>query len=354
MRAACYSPRSPLPLNAVALPARIATISAPHAPDEPHRDCRAYRRASRAALRRSRASRHAAIGPRCDRGRDRRRRGDDRPARRHAAPLGGEPSRPVRLQRDGSAAAGRTRPTRPTTSCSPRAWSITARISGSRTWDGRSASSSTTTLKVATISSWRCYAGSASCSRDAVLTVNVYYLFTFVAVSLAAWFVLRRLGVSRPRRRGRGDPVQLPAVPLRAGRGAPAAVGLLHGPGRHAAHPAGAVATTHRSRRARDSPEPRWRVAVCSRRAVPWLLACAALGSTGPVLRVLRGAAPGRRRRHRPRGAAEPGGARPPARSPSDSILVVLLLNLSPSFLYWLSHGQNPTTRSPRASRRPR
>ncbi|HMF03549.1 MAG TPA: hypothetical protein VKH17_01950, partial [Acidimicrobiia bacterium] len=33
--------------------------------------------------------------------------------------------------------------------------------------------------------------------RDAVLTVNVYYILTFVAVSLAAWFVLRRLGVSR-------------------------------------------------------------------------------------------------------------------------------------------------------------
>src|SRR5260370_21744108 len=33
--------------------------------------------------------------------------------------------------------------------------------------------------------------------RDAVLTMNVYYLLTFVAVSLAAWFVLRRLGVSR-------------------------------------------------------------------------------------------------------------------------------------------------------------
>src|SRR5918996_5631477 len=33
--------------------------------------------------------------------------------------------------------------------------------------------------------------------RDAVLTVNVYYLFTFVAVSLAAWFVLRGLGITR-------------------------------------------------------------------------------------------------------------------------------------------------------------
>src|SRR5262249_59179184 len=45
--------------------------------------------------------------------------------------------------------------------------------------------------------------------RDAVLTVNVYYLLTFVAVSLAAWFVLRRLGVSRLVAAGVGIPFNL-------------------------------------------------------------------------------------------------------------------------------------------------
>ncbi len=117
--------------------------------------------------------------------------------------------------------------------------------------------------------------------RDAVLTVNVYYLFTFVAVSLAAWFVLRRLGVSRlvaavvailysflPYHFARGEAHLLLSgyfmVPI-------ATLLILQ-----------VLSDDPPFTARRDSPEPRWRVAVWSRRAVPWLLACAALGSTGP------------------------------------------------------------------------
>ncbi|HMC68875.1 MAG TPA: hypothetical protein VKJ07_06970, partial [Mycobacteriales bacterium] len=117
--------------------------------------------------------------------------------------------------------------------------------------------------------------------RDAVLTMNVYYLLTFVAVSLAAWFVLRRLGVSRlvaavvailysflPYHFARGEAHLLLSgyfmVPI-------ATLLILQ-----------VLSDDPPFTSRRDSPEPRWRLALWSRRAVPWFLACAALGSTGP------------------------------------------------------------------------
>src|SRR5205807_32726 len=117
--------------------------------------------------------------------------------------------------------------------------------------------------------------------RDAVLTMNVYYLFTFVAVSLAAWFVLRRLGVSRlvaavvailysflPYHFARGEAHLLLSgyfmVPI-------ATLLILQ-----------VLSDDPPFTARRDSPEPRWRFALWSRRALPWFLACAALGSTGP------------------------------------------------------------------------
>jgi phosphoglycerol transferase len=81
-------------------------------------------------------------------------------------------------------------------------------------------------------------------------------------------------------------------------------------------------------------------VTVWSRRAVPWLLACAALGSTGPYYAffavLLLAAAVGvdlvaRRSWRRAASGVMAAGL----------VLFLLLLNLSPSFLYWLSHGQN-------------
>jgi len=175
--------------------------------------------------------------------------------------------------------------------------------------------------------------------RDAVLTVNVYYLFTFVAVSLAAWFVLRRLGVSRlaaavvailysflPYHFARGEAHLLLSgyfmVPI-------ATLLILQ-----------VLSDDPPFTARRDSPEPRWRVAIWSRRAVPWLLACAALGSTGPyyaffaVLLLASAVVVDLVARRSWRRAASGGMA-------AGLVLVVLLLNLSPSFLYWLSHGQN-------------
>jgi phosphoglycerol transferase len=175
--------------------------------------------------------------------------------------------------------------------------------------------------------------------RDAVLTVNVYYLFTFVAVALAAWFVLRRLGVSRlvaaviailytflPYHFARGEAHLLLSgyfmVPI-------ATLLILQ-----------VLSDDPPFTARRDSPEPRWRLALWSRRALPWFLACAALGSTGPYYAffavLLLGAAVvadliARRSWRRVASGTVAAGI----------VLVVLLLNLSPSFLYWQSHGRN-------------
>jgi phosphoglycerol transferase len=172
--------------------------------------------------------------------------------------------------------------------------------------------------------------------RDAVLTVNVYYLFTFVAVALAAWFVLRRLGVSR-----------LVAVvvailytflPYHFARGE--AHLLLSG---YFMVP---IATLLILQVLSDDPPfttrrgARWRVDFRNRSAVLWLLACAALGSTGPYYAffavLLLGAAVvldfmARRNWRRVASGVIAAGV----------VVVVLLVNLSPSFLFWLRHGQN-------------
>src|SRR2546430_4361319 len=169
--------------------------------------------------------------------------------------------------------------------------------------------------------------------------MNVYYLLTFVAVSLAAWFVPRRLGV--PRLVAAVVAILSSFLPYHSARGeAPL---LLSG---YFMVPIATLLILQvlsddppfTSRR--DSPEPRWRLALWSRRAVPWFLACAALGSTGPyyaffavlLLTVAVGVDLVARRswRRAASGAAAAG-----------VILVVLLLNLSPSFVYWASHGLN-------------
>jgi Ca2+/Na+ antiporter len=175
--------------------------------------------------------------------------------------------------------------------------------------------------------------------RDAVLTVNVYYLLTFVAVSLAAWFVLRRLGVSRlvaavvailysflPYHFARGEAHLLLSgyfmVPITT-------LLILQ-----------VLSDDPPFTARRESTEPRWRVVLWSRRALPWLVACTALGSTGPyyaffaVLLLAAAVAADLVARRSWRRAASGGIA-------AGIVLVVLLLNLSPSFLYWASHGQN-------------
>src|SRR5262249_22540206 len=175
--------------------------------------------------------------------------------------------------------------------------------------------------------------------RDAVLTVHVYYILTFVAVSLAAWFVLRRLGVSRlvagvvailysflPYHFARGEAHLLLSgyfmVPI-------ATLLILQ-----------VLSDDPPFTARRESPEPRRRPAPWRRPAVPWLLACAALGSTGPYyafFAVLLLAAAviadfvARRSWRRVVSGAVAAGL----------VVLVLLLNLSPSLLYWAKHGQN-------------
>lgn len=175
--------------------------------------------------------------------------------------------------------------------------------------------------------------------RDAVLTVNIYYIFTFVAVSLAAWFTLRRLGVSRPV--AAVIAILYSFVPYHFARGE--AHLLLSG---YFMIPVATLLILHvlsddpPFTAPRDSSESRWRLSLWSRRALPWFLACAALGSTGPYYAffavLLLGAAVAldlvarRNLRRAASGAVAIG-----------TILVVLVLNLSPSLLYWQSHGRN-------------
>jgi hypothetical protein len=175
--------------------------------------------------------------------------------------------------------------------------------------------------------------------RDAVLTLNVYYLLTFVAVSLAAWFVLRRLGVSRlvaavvailysfaPYHFARGEAHLLLSgyfmVPI-------ATLLILQ-----------VLSDDPPFTAQSESQEPRWRLALWSRRAAPWLLACAALGSTGPyyaffavlllAVAVVVDFVARRSWRRVASGAVAAG-----------IVVVVLVLNFMPSFLYWAKHGQN-------------
>ena len=172
--------------------------------------------------------------------------------------------------------------------------------------------------------------------RDAVVTVNVYYLFTFVAVALAAWFVLRRLGVSRVV--AVAIALLYTFLPYHFARGE--AHLLLSG---YFMVP---IATLLILRVLSDDPpfttrrESKWRVDVWNRPALLWLLACVALGSTGPYYAffavLLLGIAVvidlvARRNWRRVVSGAIAAGV----------VLVVLLVNLSPSFLYWYRHGQN-------------
>jgi phosphoglycerol transferase len=172
---------------------------------------------------------------------------------------------------------------------------------------------------------------------DPALTMNLYFLFTFVAVALSAWFVLRRLGVSRlvagvvgvlfsflPYHFARGEAHLLLAGYFMV----PIAVLL-------------ALRVWSREPPFTVDRETSWRVQLKSRRSLLWLLACAAIGSTGPYYAffaaLLVGAA-----------VVVDVVARRSLRTATSgaiavaTIAVVLLLNLAPSFVYWSEHGTNP------------
>src|SRR5262249_59704423 len=96
----------------------------------------------------------------------------------------------------------------------------------------------------------------------------------------------------------------------------------------------------------RDSPEPRWRLALWSRRAVPWLLASAALGSTGPyyaffavlllAAAVIADFVARRGWRRLASGAVAAG-----------IVVGGLLLHLLPAVLYWAKPGPNDQANPP-------
>jgi phosphoglycerol transferase len=172
---------------------------------------------------------------------------------------------------------------------------------------------------------------------DPALTLNLYFLFTFVAVSLAAWFVLRRLGVSRLVAGVVG--VLYSFLPYHFARGE--AHVLLSG---YFLVPIAVLLALRIW--SREPPftvdrDDSWRVQLRSRRSVVWLLACAALGCTGPyyaffaALLIASAVVIDVVARRSLRTAAS--GAIAIA-----AILLVLLLNLTPSFLYWAEHGTNP------------
>jgi hypothetical protein len=177
--------------------------------------------------------------------------------------------------------------------------------------------------------------------------VNVFFLLTFVGIAVAAYLVLRRLGVSRLT--GAAVALLYTFLPYHFARGTahillsaywlvPVAGLLL------------VAVTSERppfTRDTRDGDDAdgggtrTWKVSLRGKSSILYLLACAGLASTGsyygaitltllvPVVIVDFLA------RRRTRVLAS--GAIAVA-----TILVVMVLNLMPTFVYWAQHGRNP------------
>jgi phosphoglycerol transferase len=174
---------------------------------------------------------------------------------------------------------------------------------------------------------------------DAFVTVNVFFLLTFAGVSVSAFLVGIRLGLSRlaaatvallftflPYHFARGTPHLL----LSAYWLVPVAAYLL------------VRVVSPQPPFTVDADTPRgWRVSLRSRSAVLWLLACAGLASTGSyyaaitlTLVVLVTLVDLVARRDL-RVAASAGVA-------VGAIAVVIIVNLLPTFVYWADNGRNP------------
>jgi phosphoglycerol transferase len=175
------------------------------------------------------------------------------------------------------------------------------------------------------------------------VAVNVFFLLTFVGISVSAYLVLRRLGVSRLT--GGALALLYTYLPYHFARGTahlllsaywlvPVA-GLLLVAVTSARPPFTRDAET-------DAVDTRdWKVSLRGKSSILYLLACAGLASTGsyygaitltllvPVVIVDYLA------RRRTRVLAS--GAIAVA-----AILVVMVLNLTPTFVYWAQHGRNP------------
>jgi phosphoglycerol transferase len=171
------------------------------------------------------------------------------------------------------------------------------------------------------------------------VAVNVFFILTFVGISVSAYLVMRRLGVSRlaagamallytflPYHFARGTAHLLLAaywlVPV---------AGLLL-----------VAVTSKRPPFTRDADDGRgWKVSFRGRSSILYLLACIGLASTGSYYAVISLTLLGavvvidclarRRTRVLASGAIAIG-----------AILVVMVLNLTPTFVYWVQHGRNP------------
>jgi phosphoglycerol transferase len=178
--------------------------------------------------------------------------------------------------------------------------------------------------------------------RDAALVVNLYFLATFVAVSVTAFFVYRRLGVSRWTAAVIG--VLYSFLPYHFARGT--AHLLL------AAYFAIPLAGLLILRVMSDDPPftaatdgGRWKVQLVSKSSLWWLVGCAVIASTGayyaimPVivlaLVVVVDFVARRSWRTVVSGAIA-----------SALVAVVLLINISPTLLYWARHGSNDVVSS--------
>lgn len=174
-------------------------------------------------------------------------------------------------------------------------------------------------------------------TRDAFVAVNLFYLLTFAGIAVSAFLVARRLGISR----------------LAAGAIAILYAFLPYHFARGTAHlllsaywivPVGALllvaVVSERPPFIAAVGAGGWRPALRTRSALWWLLACAALASTGTyyaaitiTLLVALVAVDFAARRRREVLAA---GAIAVA-----AIVAVAALNLLPTFVYWIEHGRN-------------
>jgi hypothetical protein len=171
------------------------------------------------------------------------------------------------------------------------------------------------------------------------VAVNVFFILTFVGISVSAYLVMRRLGVSRLA--GGAMALLYTFLPYHFARGTAhlllAAYWLVPVAGLLLV-----VVTSERPPFTRDGDDDRaWKVSLRGRSSLLYLLACAGVASTGSYYAVITLTLLGavvvvdflarRRTRVLASGAIALG-----------AILVVMALNLTPTFVHWVQYGRNP------------
>jgi len=174
---------------------------------------------------------------------------------------------------------------------------------------------------------------------DAFLTVNLFFLLTFVGVAIAAFLVGCKLGLSRLA----SATVALLYVflPYHFARGAPHVLLSAYWMVPVSAYLLVRVVSPRPPFTVDADAERGWKVSFRNRTALWWLLGCAGLASTGSyyaaitltllVLVVLFDFIARRDRR-----------TLTSAGLAIAAIFVVILFNLIPTFVYWAEHGRNP------------